>query len=156
MLVEIGKKTFRETFAAANTEANMNAYLETAFAVDQIKKDLANPRCIFILLFADNRLAGYTKLKKAESDTNDQRKIEIEKLYALQEFIGKQVGQTLMQTCLDLARREGYQSVWLGVWEHNARAIAFYEKWGFKKVGDHAFRLGDDIQTDLLMEKTID
>jgi len=81
--------------------------------------------------------------------------IEIERLYAAKEFIGRNVGSKLMECCLQQAFDEGFQLVWLGVWEHNLRAISFYEKWGFEKFGSHPFMLGKDLQTDLLFKKTI-
>jgi ribosomal protein S18 acetylase RimI-like enzyme len=156
ILVDIGIKTFRDTFGSENTAANMRSYLEKTFTVDQIRKDLADTRCTYMLLYDNHRVIGYAKLMKGDSDPNEPRKIEIERIYAIEEYIGKKAGQTLMQTCLDFAQRDGYSKVWLGVWEHNARAIAFYEKWGFKKVGTHPFLLGDDLQTDLVMEKMLD
>lgn len=155
-LVEVGITTFKDTFAASNTAANMKAYLEKTFTIDQLIKDLADPRCIFILLYDRQRVAGYAKMKKGKSDTGELRKIEIERVYAMKEYIGKKAGKTLMQTCLDFARSENYEIVWLGVWEHNARAIAFYEQWGFKTVGASPFWFGDDQQTDLVMEKKLD
>lgn len=155
ILADIGTKTFRDTFGPANTAANMSSYLEKTFTVDQIRKDLADASCTYILLYDNRRVIGYAKLIKGKSDPNEPRKIEIERLYAVEEYIGKKAGQTLMQTCLDLAQSEDYDKVCLGVWENNSRAIAFYEKWGFKKVGTHPFLLGDDLQTDLVMEKML-
>ena len=81
--------------------------------------------------------------------------IEIERIYVRKEYLGKKVGGLLMKKCLELAQQKGYTLVWLGVWEHNAKAIAFYEKWGFEKFGSHAFLLGNDLQTDWLMKKNL-
>ena len=81
--------------------------------------------------------------------------IEIERIYASKAYLGKHVGKTLMEACLKLAKQGGHNVVWLGVWEHNPRAIAFYEKWGFEKFGSHSFLLGNDLQTDLLMKKNL-
>lgn len=156
ILVDIGIKTFRDTFASANTAANMRSYLEKTFTADQIRKDIEDPRCTFILVYDNHLVIGYAKLVKGNSEPNEPRKIEIERIYAIEEYIGRKAGKTLMQTCLNFAQREGYRKVWLGVWENNPRAIAFYEKWGFKKVGTHPFLLGDDVQTDLVMEKILD
>ena len=154
-LVEIGIVTFIDTFGAANTPANMKAYLESTFTIDQLRKDLKNSSCVFILLYDGQRVAGYAKLRKDKNNIMNLE-IEIERIYVIKEYIGKKAGKTLMQTCLDIARREKYHGIWLGVWEHNARAISFYEQWGFKTVGTHPFLLGDDVQTDLLMEKKLD
>ena len=154
ILVEIGKKTFSDTFAAMNTAENIKSYLEKTFNVDQVRKELNDPRSTFILLYDGEKVAGYAKLKE-DNDLEHVGKLEIERIYAGKEYIGKKVGKTLMQSCLDIAHSKNYGIVWLGVWEHNPRAIAFYERWGFKNVGAHPFQLGDDLQTDLIMEKKI-
>jgi ribosomal protein S18 acetylase RimI-like enzyme len=70
----------------------------------------------------------------------------------VQEYIGKGVGRELMAAAIREAGQRGCDSVWLGVWEKNPRAIAFYKKWGFQEVGSHVFQLGDDLQTDFIME----
>lgn len=155
-LTEVGITTFKDTFAAANTAENLKAYLEKTFSIDQIAKELEDRRCTFILLYDGERIAGYAKMRVDNSIDNGLRKIEIERLYAIREYIGKKAGKALMQTCLDFANRENYDIVRLGVWEHNSRAIAFYEQWGFRTIGAHPFLLGDDVQTDLIMEKKLD
>ena len=81
--------------------------------------------------------------------------IELERLYAVQHYIGRQVGKKLMEECVDRAVKMGYQTIWLGVWEKNIRAIKFYEKNGFRKFGEHVFMLGNDAQNDWLMKKTL-
>jgi ribosomal protein S18 acetylase RimI-like enzyme len=156
ILAEVGRKTFSETFSAANTAENMRSYLEKTFAVDQVQKELEDPQCSFILMYDNEKIAGYAKIRRRDTDKNGIRKLEIERIYADKEYIGKKAGKTLMQACLDTARNEGYKTVWLGVWEHNERAISFYEQWGFKTTGAHPFVLGEDVQIDLIMEKTLD
>ena len=61
-----------------------------------------------------------------------------------------------MQAAIDEAQRRGHDTLWLGVWEHNPRARAFYRKWGFVEVGTHIFVLGSDPQTDILMQRVMD
>jgi ribosomal protein S18 acetylase RimI-like enzyme len=74
------------------------------------------------------------------------------RLYVSQEWLGRAVGHALMKACLDEARSAGHETIWLGVWERNARAQALYHKWDFHTVGEHMFQLGSDEQRDLLME----
>ena len=76
-------------------------------------------------------------------------------MYAFREWHGRGIGEALMRACLDEARTAGYETIWLGVWEKNARALAFYRKWDFRAVGEHVFQLGSDAQTDILMERAI-
>jgi ribosomal protein S18 acetylase RimI-like enzyme len=154
-LVKISVKTFRETFAEANTKEDMKLYVAKAFSRDQLIKELNDPASTFLLALDGETVVGYAKLRAGENphELHGERGIEIERIYTLRDYLGKSVGKLLMQTCLDLATERGYHLVWLGVWEYNPRAIAFYEKWGFKKFGSHPFLLGNDLQTDLLMKR---
>ena len=158
ILVKVSVKTFRDTFAEVNTKEDMKIYLAKAFSRDQLIKELNDPASTFLLALDGETVVGYAKLKEGESpsELNGERGIEIERIYTLTDYLGKSVGKLLMQTSLDLAAERGYKLVWLGVWEYNPRAIAFYEKWGFEKFGSHPFLLGNDMQTDLLMKKKLD
>jgi GNAT superfamily N-acetyltransferase len=77
------------------------------------------------------------------------------RLYTRKEWIGCGVGAALMQACIDEAKQRGCDTLWLGVWEHNARARAFYGRWGFQQAGSHIFQLGDDPQTDFLLQRAL-
>ena len=81
--------------------------------------------------------------------------VELQRLYVDRTAMGRGVGAALMRATLDAARSAGYRTLWLGVWERNARAISFYERWQFETVGDHVFRLGSDHQTDLIMARRV-
>jgi ribosomal protein S18 acetylase RimI-like enzyme len=81
--------------------------------------------------------------------------IELVRLYVSRESLGSGVGAALMQACISESNRQGYRTLWLGVWEHNHRAQAFYRKWNFHEVGTHVFQLGEDPQTDILMQRSI-
>lgn len=157
-LLEIGINTFRDTFASHNTPEDMAMYLAKTFTLEQLTNDLNDPACIFTMAYHGQQLVGYAKLRegKLPKGLQETNAIEIERIYSLLSYLGKDVGKTLMQECLDIARQRGFDTVWLGVWEQNPRAIAFYEKWGFTKFGAHPFLLGNDLQTDLLMKKNLD
>jgi ribosomal protein S18 acetylase RimI-like enzyme len=73
-------------------------------------------------------------------------------MYAETDKIGAGVGKTLLHTAIKIAQAEGYQSLWLGVWEFNERAIEFYRRQGFVDVGEQDFMLGRDRQTDIIMQ----
>ena len=157
VLLEIGAKTFHDTFAEFNTEEDMKLYLEKTFTADQVKKDILDPSTTFLLAYDRHVVVGYAKLRegKKPAESNEEAGIEIERIYSRKDYLGKNVGKTLLQACFAIAQQRGYNVVWLGVWEHNPRAIAFYEKWGFEKFGSHPFLLGKDLQTDLLMKKRL-
>lgn len=157
LLAELGASTFTETFAATNKPADMAAYLAAAFSPTQLAAELADPLAIFFIAEIASRAAGYAKLYAgaAEVGIAGEKPIELVRLYVGQEWFGRGVGADLMRACVAEARRRGHRTLWLGVWEHNARAQAFYRKWNFQPVGQHIFQLGDDAQTDILMARSL-
>ena len=90
-----------------------------------------------------------------EEGITGDKPVELVRLYVSRESLGRGVGAALMQACIGEAKQQGYQTLWLGVWEHNSRAQAFYRKWNFHEVGTHVFQLGEDPQTDILMQRSI-
>jgi ribosomal protein S18 acetylase RimI-like enzyme len=157
VLTELAARTFRDTFAAENDPADMKAYMDEAFTVARQSEELADPRATFLLAHVDGEPAGYAKLYAGEAPScvEGERPIELARLYADHAWHGRGVGSALMEACFDEARRAGFRTMWLGVWERNARAIAFYRKSGFARCGSHVFRLGTDDQTDDLMRRDL-
>jgi len=157
LLAEIGARTFYETFAKDNTPEDMEAYLESSFNVALQAEELADPESTFLIAEVGGVPAGYAKLHSGEplKEIEDAKAVELVRLYVSREWLGRGVGEALMRACLDEAREAGHATIWLGVWEKNARAQAFYRKWKFREVGEHPFPLGSDIQRDILMERTI-
>jgi len=157
LLAELGARTFVETFAADNRPEDIAAYLATAFGPEQQADELTDPHSTFLIAEVDGVAAGYAKLHPGRTPerVTGKRPIELVRLYVSQMWLGRGVGAALMRDCLDETRRAGYQTLWLGVWERNNRALAFYRKWDFREVGKHIFQLGDDPQTDILMERPV-
>ena len=119
-------------------------------------KEVGSPSNIFIIAEDEGTTAGYARLRETSAPgLDDLPSIEIARIYAVQEMVGKGVGTALMKKCMDIAYELGKRIIWLGVWEKNERAINFYIKWGFEKFGMHDFVLGDDVQRDWLMRKII-
>ena len=156
-LVSLGIKTFRDTFDEYNSPENMIRYINETFTKKIIEHEMKQPGTVFFLAFDENRAAGYAKVRNSHTPKalRSTSALEIERLYAHRDYVGKRVGYMLMQTCLAYARKRDVKTMWLGVWEQNARAIAFYEKNGFRKFGEHTFMLGEDAQTDWLMKKEL-
>ena len=158
-LTDLAYTTFWDAFAAhpKNAPDDLNHYMRQAFSVEQITAELADEKSIFLLAEIDCELAGYSKLilDNVESGVTATRPVELSRLYSQQKFLGKGVGQTLMDACFERAQQDSRDVIWLGVWEYNPRAQRFYEKNGFRVVGSHTFQLGNDPQTDLLMQKEI-
>jgi predicted GNAT superfamily acetyltransferase len=136
MLAELGAKTFYDTFAKDNTPENIEAYLKASFSPEIQFNELSEPDNIFLIVESENI----------------PKPLEIRRIYATQEHLGKGVGKELMQATIREARARGCDCVWLGVWEKNQRAIDFYKKWGFREVGTHSFSVGNDPQNDYVME----
>lgn len=154
MLSELGARTFFDTFAKDNTPENMTAYLKASFSPDIQFAELSSADNIFLIAEAENVPAGFAQLvmNSREEGLKGFRTLEVRRIYAVQEYIGKGVGRELMFASIQEARQRGCDSLWLGVWEKNTRAIAFYKKWGFQEIGTHIFQAGYDPQKDFILE----
>ena len=159
MLADLSYKTFWDAFNGhpKNAPEDMADYMQKAFNAGQIGKELAEENSIFLIAEIENEPAGYIKLKinNIEEPVEAEKPIELCRLYSKQEFLGKGVGAKLMEESFRIAEENDCDVMWLGVWEYNPRAQAFYRKYGFYEVGKHVFLLGSDAQTDLLMQKDL-
>jgi len=159
MLTDLSYSTFWDAFAdhPKNAPDDLAHYMRQAFNVEQIAAELADANSVFFIAEFDGKPAGYAKLvlDSTEEGVTAARPIELSRLYSHQEFLGKGVGRDLMNACFGYATSHDHDVMWLGVWEYNSRAQAFYTKNGFREVGKHTFRLGTDPQTDLLMQKEL-
>lgn len=156
LLSELGRTSFLEAFAAdpRNRPEDMQAYMDQSFAIHTLATELANPAILYLIDERDDVTAGYAKLNSEtrERCVSGENPIELARLYARNQFIGRGVGTALMNACLDEARARNHDVLWLGVWEFNPRAQKFYEKWGFDRVGEHTFLLGTDPQIDWILQ----
>lgn len=157
LLAKLGARTFSETFADNNSAADMADYLSSAFNETRQATELADPHCAFQIAEVNGVAVGYALLRsgRAPDGVSNDKPIELVRLYVSREHLGRGVGAQLMEVCIREAGQLGYHTIWLGVWEHNHRAQAFYRKWNFREVGTHIFQLGADAQTDLLMERSL-
>ena len=154
-LQRIGLEIFIDTFAAMNTPENLQDYLGKAFHENTVKAELANPDSEFwFACTEEGKIAGYLKVnfRSAQMDLRDENAMEIQRIYVSKDFQGQGVAQVLMEKARELAETAGVDFIWLGVWERNPRAIRFYEKMGFEPFSSHAFFMGDEEQTDILMK----
>lgn len=152
-LRSLSRTTFQETFADGNKGEDLKKYIDEAFSAEKLSAELSDARSHFYFAEESGRALGYLKVNTSGSQTElqDEQAVEIERIYVLKEVYGKKVGQALFEQAMDLAQERGADYVWLGVWERNERAIAFYRKNGFEAFSKHAFKLGDDEQTDVMM-----
>lgn len=163
LLQALAIKTYRETFAETNSEALLQQYFKEALSIDALSEQLNNQDSEFYFIDSvadsDNQrqLAGFLKLNinDAQTDLQDPIALEVEKIYISKDFLGQGLGKSLISFAIEQANKHQKEYLWLGVWEHNFSAIAFYQKMGFEKFGEHPFDMGGDIQTDLLYKKVI-
>jgi diamine N-acetyltransferase len=154
-LTELGTRTFRETFSGANTPEDMALYLAEHFGGGLQRAELEDKAVLFLLLEAEERAAGYVKLRRGQANARGSRPLEICRFYVDAPWHGKGAAPLLLEAVDAFAMRDGHDDVWLAVWEHNARAIRFYLKHGFTRVGEQPFTLGRDVQTDWLMARKV-
>lgn len=156
-LQAISYETFNETFKDQNSPDHMNAYLERAFNRKQLEKELTNPSSQFYFVSVDHEVAGYLKVntKDAQSEAMGDESLEIERIYIRSKFQKHGLGKILLNKALDVAAACGSKKIWLGVWEKNGNALAFYKKMGFVQTGAHSFYMGDEEQIDFIMTKTL-
>jgi len=163
MLAALGSRTFVDAFAADNTPADMDAYVGRAYGASQQRAELELPGSVFLVAEVDGQPAGYTYLRAAPlpahvvatSDANPSSAVEIARFYVDAPFHGQGIAQALMAAAVTEATDRGAATVWLGVWERNARAIRFYTKQGFDDVGTQPFQLGSDLQHDRVMVRRL-
>jgi ribosomal protein S18 acetylase RimI-like enzyme len=157
LIADLSRETFYESFQAFNTPGNMEKFMNEQFSREKLIGEFYDPKNTFLLACQEERVLGYTKLRVSdeESDRPSPDSLEIVRIYAVSDSIGKGIGSLLIKEAIEFAKMKKFSTIWLGVWEHNARAIAFYERWGFRRFGEHVFMLGDDPQTDFLLSMNL-
>jgi ribosomal protein S18 acetylase RimI-like enzyme len=157
LIAHLSRVTFYETFAGQNTQENMDKFMNEQFTRDKLINEVGADKNIFLVAEIEGDAVGYARMREVPNpkDLDSMPSIELARIYSVQSRIGKGVGSALMEKCIDVARNEKKRVIWLGVWEKNQHAIAFYQRWGFEKFSEHEFILGDDLQTDWLMKKML-
>jgi len=156
-LAELAARTFRDTFAADNRPEDMVLHIASAYGTSQQQKELVDPRITTLLVEIDGQLAGYAQLRSGETPecVTGESPIELWRFYIAQPWHGRGAAHALMQRAEAEAYRRGGRTLWLGVWERNERAKAFYRKTGFVDVGAHVFMVGTDAQTDRILTRSL-
>lgn len=155
-LAELAATTFQETFAADNRPEDMALHISRAYGPSQQRLELVDPNITTLLAEVEGHLAGYAQLRfgAAPDCVTEESPIELWRFYVARSWHGRGVAQALMRRVEVEACRHS-RTLWLGVWERNARAMAFYLKTGFKDVGSHVFIMGTDPQTDRILVRQL-
>lgn len=156
-LAEIGRRTFEQAFASGNDAAYLADYLDDAFSPDRLSRELRNPESKFFFARVDRQIVGYLKINVGEAQTEKVpgETLEIERIYVDSASQGAGVGKALFECALEEAWTIAAKVIWLGVWEDNPKAIEFYARQGFEAFGEHSFRIGNDVQRDVLMRRKV-
>lgn len=153
-LTKISRETFVTAFEKDNNPDDFAVYVAQAFSSKTLKEQLEDPDTLFYFVYDEHDvLVGYVKINQNEAQTElkEPTSVELERIYVLQQYQGKNIGSELLRKVIELAQTWKKRALWLGVWEHNPRAIRFYQRHGFVKFGEHPYFIGNDEQTDWLM-----
>ncbi len=156
-LAGFAEAIFRDTFGAMNNSDDVDAHCRRYYgAVIQVN-EITDPAWTTMLVEEDGELVGYLQLRwrPAPASVIAERPGEIQRFYLRADWHGRGLAQEMMTRALNEMKDRGTDVAWLGVWEHNPRAISFYTKCGFRSVGDQPFILGDDTQRDIIMMREI-
>ena len=152
LLSALSAVTFFDTFNGSCTDEDIQQFIETCFNPGQVYKELQDTDDFYFIAFIKEEAVGYIRMKEDETDIIEIKKhrgIELKRIYVLKEYHSQKIGAKLMNFALDFAAEKNYELIWLGVWEHNEKAKAFYKKFGFEDTGfKHPFPIGSTPQTD--------
>jgi len=156
-LADLGGRTFRETFEPLYDPADFAAFLAEAYGPEIQRVELADPSRPALVLEGEGVPVGFAQLwlDHREPCVPGARPAELQRIYLLRSAQGGGRGAALLAACEDLVRGRGADVLWLGVWEHNARALAFYARSGFREMGEHSFRIGRRLDRDLILAKAL-
>ena len=144
LVAVLGAVTFYEAYYEHDDPADLAGYIADAFSTKRIRAEMESPHAAFFIIYADERAVGYAKMRTdSRADCiEEENSIELQRIYILERVFGRGIGETLLKHCLETARRKGFRTLWLGVWEENLRAQRFYIKHGFRRVGTLSFPYG--------------
>ncbi|RYE24132.1 MAG: GNAT family N-acetyltransferase [Sphingobacteriales bacterium] len=154
LLAQLGAQTFYDAFASFNKEEDMDDYMNTSFSEQRIAEEMIVPGAVFYIAYKDDKAIGFAKTgqKEPPAEIAENTCRELERIYVLKEYQSMKAGEKLLNHCIAKAKEDGLEVLWLGVWEHNNRAVSFYQRLGFERLGQHTFMLGSDAQTDWLFK----
>lgn len=162
-IVLVGRKVWLETFSHTTTPENISAYLDSSYRPELISDGISNPSLRYLVACPNDRpteVAAFAVLATDSSPSEPSvadwpKSIELQRIYVDSPHHGAGLARRIAEAVCELGRSEGYESIWLGVLPENARAVRFYEKFGFKKVGSHEFWVGDQRDIDDIMARSL-
>ncbi|KAI5262793.1 acyl-CoA N-acyltransferase [Aureobasidium subglaciale] len=158
-LAALGTHVWTKTFGHTVSPADLQKYLNASYSTSAMEADITNPlKELIVATSTTNDIIGFTLMTKGSTEpclASYSNHVELQRIYVHPAYHGTGVGKLLAVELEALARKEGFEHMWLGVWEENARALGLYGKLGFKEVGKKKFLVGDQVDTDLVMVKSL-
>lgn len=157
LLQAICRETYEDTFGPSISAADIAVYMDEAYSEATLLAELANPESFYYFLYQEDQVVGYLKLNVGQAQTEQvaDGAMEIQRIYIRPAYKRQGLGSQLMAHALSIAQEKGVPSIWLGVWEYNHVAQAFYKEHGFVKVGEHIFQTGDQKDIDHILLKEL-
>jgi diamine N-acetyltransferase len=157
-LAALAERTFRDAFASFNTAANMDLHCQAFYGAEIQAREILEAATTTMIAEQEGEFIGYLRLRRKSPpvDLPCANPVELQRLYVDRRWHGQGVAHQLMAEALRLAKIDGADKIWLGVWAHNPRALAFYQKSGFTAAGEHVFPVGHDPQRDIIMVRPVD
>ena len=157
MLARFGERTFREAFEADNDPEDIDAYVSVTYSIAKQEADLEDPARLTLIAEQDGTVVGYAQLRHGDVPecVRGPAPVELLRFYVDRGWHGQGIAQAMMAEVIAEATADGSKTLWLGVWERNRRALAFYRKCGFEDVGSHEFVMGRDRQTDRILARSL-
>ena len=154
ILSELCAKTFYDTFRPFHSEEDIQQYIKKAYALEMITENLTKENIQYFIAFDEEKHVGYSKLIKnvTHEKLPTEKNIELEKIYVLKEYLDKKVGKELMLEAISYSKQNGFETLFLGVWQENHRAVNFYKKFGFENFTTRTFQLGKTLCDDFMMK----
>jgi ribosomal protein S18 acetylase RimI-like enzyme len=163
-LSEFARDTFDKTYGPLCRAADVDAYMASHLSPSELLRVLTNPTSWVFVAIVDDEWVGYAHVRLAPLPDGLQSRspksqnitpMELSRFYVVRKFHGTDVAKQMLGIIMAHAELQGSPTMWLSVWQENARAIAFYRKWGFDSVGEAKFLMGEDLQDDFIMERVV-
>jgi ribosomal protein S18 acetylase RimI-like enzyme len=158
VVAELALRTFTDAFGAESDPHDLALHTARSYGVPQQSAEIAHPGITTLIVEAGGRAAAYAQVRRGQppSCVPDAGAVEIARFYVDQGWHGRGLAQRLMDAALTQAREMGARTVWLMVYEHNSRAMAFYAKEGFREVGRHGYLFGNSLELDYVLVRELD
>jgi ribosomal protein S18 acetylase RimI-like enzyme len=156
-LAALAARTLRETYAADHDPAQLERQIAETLAPDRLAAEVADPGCVTLLAHIGDEPAAYATLRSdpAPACVAGPDTIELARIYVLRRHQREGVGSALLAAALAEAQRRRRRTMWLSVWDRNARALAFYRRWGFADAGTAPFTFGGVEYDDLILARPV-